>query len=1250
MFGVFSMQHSAETEKILGNSSAKSGKRLLLEIWQTFDQAFTEYCTTLGVRTVPFWRLSIADRFEHNPDVLRKALLQTLVCEQPYENFCEKCIPAFLLWMQTQATGHSHFLWEDTVIPLLAGSDDDGDLFRKKLRVQFGGNGQLHIALRRWLGQYKRTEDYVQGDNYHFWFVRAVIGECALLWVRNDFVDRFFDGSLTDWARESDSRAMSNDRFTALYDSYTRNHKISKDALGSIAALRECLVEAGTRLSSLARIACGQVPPAGGWTVNSLLERASKLTGITLSDLPRRVVDVLRERLEQGMVSLSLDQLVAFFRLYPEAVFRCSGGSWTLRDALPPPVARGTLCLGDESSQPVILVDDFGRGPDDLLNSRIRDDNSWHEQDGGRWRVSSTPFETDHPNRLRQAARPIVGNLGTLTKPDAWVWTGLAAHAVRLETHRKSIEEICRKGGLQVFAWPSLDSDSLPCLYLSRFRYLLNTATRIDLVSECDCTMSEVIWSGLPSSDWVILRRSIPAVAGNLTHISVHESGEPATSLEHLKFRWQCPAVFASGRRLRPGQHVIPIQGNIVLVTTGTPEVRGGRLRTIASGKLQLGDATSYEVIPEDRKILSIAADGERWRIEPRETLTIRLRLVQESPTGPDGAVYCINEPGIKAFFSIAPRLTIEVSAVIFGRKIDADELWELIDNVQLAIGGASDIEPAISVTCGSLRDVCSVNLEEQGFVIALSLAAFAPVNMLLPGLDLRRVAICGWLEAEHPDSVVNSGQAERFMILPYAVEHIHPCMPGQMGAITLEDPSNVFRPLELVASSSNEIPATGQNMIARLPLSAKLPLSQFTLETWRTVPLLGAWFWKPAWTISDLADYAKSTESCVRIVPPPNCSELRITVIAGESKIAQTLVGEEKLLLDGKSDFPLKLLLPECLRRDVNSQRAWLANSFSTIFLEANGNELGSVVIDLRPCVTALKPLVQHESSAAGNTALDFEVEVIPGFLTETVFEIIATKMNGTSAPVSIPIQVSNETPGLARQVLKCTIVLAEPGEYRLDSKRRADDAVLASMKVIAHYPQPSAAKIPLAEFLEAWPDGQPTLANIICLYKFLPTVPEPWAEFSLCTAVARSRDAIEDRESTCYSLIDSLHGFLEEPPLNATKVCLIEPENIPQEILAEVGTVAMHLEYYADEALREGLPVWKTAFLRASQDRIRSVEEINWLRVLAQSTQSLSGESRITQPASQDRKPLHSKTYFPCRADFLKFLSFESVLKTDM
>jgi hypothetical protein len=1222
----------------------------LAAVWSAFDKAFRDHRQTSGVRTVPFWRLGLSEHFPHDPDQLRETLAHALTRDSLPGVFDERCIPAFLLWVQTQATGHSYRLWEETVIPLLAGSGEEGKQRQDRLRQTFNGEHPFRSALRAWLTHHGRAAEYTKGENYHFWFVRAVIGECALVWVRNDFVADFFSGSLVEWARKADSRASAEARFAQLHASYGTVTEISRDELGSIAALKECLVEAGTRLSALARLACGQLPPVSGWTVASLLDRAKSLLGLTLSDLPRAVVEVLRARLEVGMASLNLEQLVAFFRRYPESVFTCPGGTWTLRTGSPPPIARGTLVVGDGVARPATLVDDLGRGPDELLAIIGKNGERWYEDDGVRWRVSLAPFHLQHPSCLRASARPVLRNSDSLTHPGAWAWTGAvpgspgqadaAKPSAALEpTGSGSLHAGRRR--LHLFAWPALDEELLPCLFLFRFRYAGDEAARVTLLRDGEL---EPLWSGLSSDDWIPLRLRVPATAGGTTRIRATEvAAGVSRQVEELKFRWPCPALFAAGRRLIPGQHLIPGDGKIVLITAGTPEIRGGQLRLINSQHRALAGASLYEVVPEGQTELSIAAEGERWRIEPRHRLLIRLRLVQETSTGPDGAAYTFDEPGVRVFFSAPPLLQIHVSLPQPSADPEPDVVWDFVKGMRLTVGGAMDPEPAIRVALDSLRDSVRVTSSGSELCLSVPLRDFVPVDLLEPGFDVRRVALNGWFEMEGEGNPVGvTGHGERFVILPYTRARVIPRTPGRRGGVTLEDASGLYHPLELLESLSDEIPGTGQCRIDRVPLSATLPLSGLRLETRVAIPLLGAWFWRPEWNLQDLAEYVRGVDQpCVRVIPPEGDARLCATVTVEQPDGVERTIARDELVVSGCADLLLAELLPAGLRSDHNLQSIWLSNPASTIRLGVGEHEAGRVVLDLRPHTTAFRLLRQHEPAATGRTTVEVEAEIIPGFLSDRTLAVHPVRRDASRTPEGSPVVVSPGGPGWAPAVIQCSVDLVEPGEYRLELRRAGDGSLAASLDVTAHAPAAPTPDLKLVAFLESWPEGEPTLANVLYLFRFIRCVPDPWAEFSLYTTVARARDAIRDRMSLCYRLVDSLRGYLEEPPEGLTRVDLVEPESVPPAVIAEVGTVAMHVQLQTDEPLRVGLSRWEEVFNRAAHETARPLPERDWLRVLGRIARLLRGQSVPSQGHCQKGDTAPGTSYYPSRPEFLAMIA---------
>jgi hypothetical protein len=268
--------------------------------------------------------------------------------------------------------------------------------------------------------------------------------------------------------------------------------------------------------------------------------------------------------------------------------------------------------------------------------------------------------------------------------------------------------------------------------------------------------------------------------------------------------------------------------------------------------------------------------------------------------------------------------------------------------------------------------------------------------------------------------------------------------------------------------------------------------------------------------------------------------------------------------------------------------------------------------------------------------------IEVLPGFVSGEALEVVALRLAGEGAEqAGDPVAVRIAGDPLGRHLLPCALDLKEPGEYRLDLRRRGHGAALRVLEVTARAPASPGTEVPLDVFLESWPSSEPALANVVLLYRFLRTLPEPWGEFSLYTLLDRARGMIQDRRSALYRLVDTLLGYLDEPPRGVTRVELVRPEDVPQEILPDVGTVVLHLQLSTEEPLRTNLPEWEASLTRGAGDVSRATEERAWLQSLALAAGRLRGAGATpAKPASRRGENAVDRPYFPCRADFLAFL----------
>ncbi|MCY2966817.1 MAG: hypothetical protein NT069_24835, partial [Planctomycetota bacterium] len=389
----------------------------------------------------------------------------------------------------------------------------------------------------------------------------------------------------------------------------------------------------------------------------------------------------------------------------------------------------------------------------------------------------------------------------------------------------------------------------------------------------------------------------------------------------------------------------------------------------------------------------------------------------------------------------------------------------------------------------------------------------------------------------------------------------------------------------------------------------------------------------------------ADTSRDCARVVLPGEPTAMVLVEVTAT-------VGNESCLITAPlsgpvlGDVSLRSLLPAKLLEDPSFQRPWLTSPFSLVRIELRGKEVGRFALDLRPSVTGFRLIIQRDPTPAGGTTIELEIEVIPGFVAGQAIEVMAVHLSSACADQSGPsIPVRFGTESIEREVVACSLDLKEPGEYRLELRRKGDRTPLRTLEVTARAPSIPLGHITLNAFLESWPSSEPVLANMVLLYRFLRTLPEPWCEFSLYTAIDRSRGALHNRRTLLYRLVDTLFGFLDDPPRNVMRVELVQPECVPMEILAEVGTVVLQLQFYTDEPLRVGLPKWEAVLTEACKDFDRSEEERAWLGILALAAGNLTGIARPMTSVLKRYTSAVVRPYFPCRDDFLNFLQGQTV-----
>lgn len=106
------------------------------QIHKVFGDALTEFRRQYGTLSVPFWRLGLHELASIDSGCLRDELNEALTSD----TFNDSHVAPFLVFIQTQAAGHSYHLWDETVIPLLAGTGTDSRNLRSPVSSQTSGS------------------------------------------------------------------------------------------------------------------------------------------------------------------------------------------------------------------------------------------------------------------------------------------------------------------------------------------------------------------------------------------------------------------------------------------------------------------------------------------------------------------------------------------------------------------------------------------------------------------------------------------------------------------------------------------------------------------------------------------------------------------------------------------------------------------------------------------------------------------------------------------------------------------------------------------------------------------------------------------------------------------------------------------------------------------------------------------------------------------------------------------------------
>jgi hypothetical protein len=294
-------------------------------------------------------------------------------------------VPAFFTFVQTQAVVHSHRLWKETVIPLLVGEGPDRTVREEKLEEAFAKDDHFRAPMREWLRSQGRDRLYLE-DGWHFWIVRATIGECALASVSKEFTSEYLNSLVRESLRAGSLQEVARTHFFRQITSPAWS-KRPREEVQSIQALEDCLVEAGTIVLRVFQHLENHPPPAAGWNLDALIQKVQGLNPVALHPVVR---DFIWDRLQGEIGNLTLDQTVALLRANPGCRLHTPAGIWDLTHLEPPPVCRAVLCRGEQRLGSFDLTDDLGRKADELRE--LSPGQDWKVTDEFIWRLDCQFF------------------------------------------------------------------------------------------------------------------------------------------------------------------------------------------------------------------------------------------------------------------------------------------------------------------------------------------------------------------------------------------------------------------------------------------------------------------------------------------------------------------------------------------------------------------------------------------------------------------------------------------------------------------------------------------------------------------------------------------------------------------------------------------------------------------------------------------------------------------------------------------
>jgi hypothetical protein len=1195
---------------------------ICLRIYKAYRISVVEFRRQQSEVPFPFWKLGLHEAVEYSPECLRLELCDALINGE-FDGFH---IPAFLTFVQTHAAGHSYRLWEETVIPLLSGTGAGQRNLRSRLREVFDREYPFRSSMRNWLSDNHRSQTYLRDGSY-FWFVRAVIGECALAGISKEFAEIFLGGLFREPYRNDELREIVQQRFHDQIQRFGKSRE--RIEVESIKVLEDCLVEAGLVVLEITRFLKTATPQSQECNVDELLEKCQKTRNVRPGTLPPLVIEIIRKRVCTEITKLSLEQLLAVLRRAPGSEVRAGKLTWKLSDLEPPPVTIAEIWHGTTRLGVFELVDDIGRCANELL--RMANTSGWEVQGDLVWKLSSEPFTARHPSRLRSRSRPVIRSGENYADAVRWV---LTLPQKEFASTQEPVRDRSRRSFLK--AWPSIDRECRSTFFVRSFFIPADWVGQIRLeIQEPENDIWSLVWEGPARRGEVILRRSVAATPGQRSRFRLSGELECETAVfREVKFDWPLPALYLNGRRIPEGPQLAPAQGNFSLFCCHVPEIRGGNGLQNLPPRFTSSNYRQYEFNRQNNECLSVQADGKSWEILSNLPITLPARLepAQTQERRPELNRYTAGE-GIDVFFKEMPSLVVELHA---NGASDA-ELESLVRRTAIMAGNEDD---PIGFVCGSLSDFI---LEPHSGLFRISLSEIMPNDLINPGFDVRWVRLLdGSIGNSSNDFGVIFGQEFHFLVLPHTSELVFPRRPGACGELRLEDPSNIFAPLIMREPGGAVIPISGTSTTPRVRVGTTLSFLDRRIEALLTFPLCGCWFSDHRWTLADLVRFlGEQPVTCgILIVPQGQSVVVRLEDLDGFELAIRTIDGP------CSREITFDEICPISTDSDEDLQCRWLSIEGSRITCKWNEGICGQVALDHRGIVTEFLVVDRQGPDAIGVTNVVLEISFLMSFCKDGEFALVLTQIDE-----DLSIEIDRRTvllSGVEFEISTCreAITIPSAGNFRLELRSHKENSVFAFVDI--HVENPGPEPIPLEELLEYLPEP-PGIDHVILVYRHIQMYRDllrgknaPWCG---CTCYSRL-DGLWHSSQT-GSRVQLLIGILRaySDGLNFKFLGPVPPVTVDDargEAFLEIATVMMHLYFNTDAALRHGLETWECELERFSHESQIDAAARGWSELLLNVCRKMQNKS--ARKLVDDE--LWLKTWFPCRPEFLSFFERKASL----